>query len=104
MREIKKILMGGFGYIRLGHHTKGRMAKRGYKKGDLVNAIVSGNIIESQFRYSQELGKNTLNYVIAGKDTSNNPIVIVVTEEAKNQFFVITVMPPLDESRFTDCI
>ncbi len=90
--------MAGVGYIRMGRHTKDRMYKRGYTKGDMVSAILKGNIVEIQFE------NNSFKYVIEGRDKSNNPIVVVLLEEGRYEFLVVTVMPPTDNKRFSDCI
>ena len=104
LRGIKKILMSKEGFIRISTHTYERLKKRGYTKGDIVSCIMNGTIVEIQTGFNHDIDKLTFNYVIAGRDQDNNPIVIVLSEEGKNLFKVITVMPPIDNKRFTDCI
>lgn len=95
LKEIKKILMTGKGKILIGSHTKGRLLKRGYSKGDIVSAIFNGEIIERQ-------GANKV--AIAGRDKDDNPIVVVIAKENRLTFKVVTVMPPLDHHRFKECV
>lgn len=95
LKELKKVLMTGKGTISIGNHTKERLLKRGYSKGDIVSAIFTGEIVERQ-------GVNKV--VIAGRDKDNNPIVIVVAKESKLSYKLVTVMPPIDHFRFKDCI
>jgi hypothetical protein len=104
MKNIKKILMGGQGYIRVGKHSFSRMNKRGYTKGDLVSCIMNGEIHEVQRGFNHSLGKMALTYIITGKDTSQNPAVVILSEEGEQQYSVVTVMPPTDRTRFRDCI
>ncbi|MFC0273749.1 DUF4258 domain-containing protein [Metabacillus herbersteinensis] len=104
LKEIKKVLMSLEGYIRMGAHVKQRMYKRGYTKGDIVSAIMGGEITDIQYGFNHDIGSNAFNYVIVGKDSSLNPIVVVLSEEGKSKFLIITVMPPIDHKRFTDCI
>lgn len=101
---IRKVLMRG-GTIRIGSHARHRMVKRGYFKGDLISAIMNGQIAEIQFGYVQELQKMTFKFVIEGLDQSGNPIVVVIAEgEPAKSYLVKTVMPPLDARRFSNCI
>ncbi|MDC3424276.1 DUF4258 domain-containing protein [Aquibacillus sp. 3ASR75-11] len=104
LKDLKKVLMVNVGYIRLGSHTKRRMNKRGYTKGDMVSGVMTGEIVEVQYGFNYELRKSCFTYVVEGKDTSGNPIVIVVSEEGRYKFLVVTVMPPTDRNRFIDCI
>ncbi|MDE3841019.1 hypothetical protein C0966_17280 (plasmid) [Bacillus methanolicus] len=95
LKEIKKILMTGKGKIIIGSHTKKRLMKRGYSKGDIVAAIFDGEIIERQ-------GVNKV--AISGRDKDENPIVVVIAKQSNLSFKVVTVMPPIDHHRFKDCI
>lgn len=104
LKEIKKILMGGKGYVRIGVHTYNQMVKRGYSRGDLVSCIMSGKIHEVQMGFNRKINQMAKTYVLTGSDTSQNPIVVVLSEEGENHFSVVTVMPPTDQSRFIDCI
>lgn len=104
MKDIKKILMGGQGYIRVGNHSYNRMNQRGYSKGDLVSCIMNGDIHEVQRGFNHSIGKMALTYIITGKDTSQNPAVVILSEEGEHQFSVVTVMPPTDRTRFSECI
>lgn len=104
LRDIKKILMSREGHIRIGNHTYERLKKRGYSRGDLVSCIMNGSIVEVQTGFNHDLDKYTFNYVIAGRDKDENPVVVVLSEEGKKLFKVITVMPPIDNNRFKDCI
>ncbi|MGN7300602.1 DUF4258 domain-containing protein [Ferdinandcohnia sp. SAFN-114] len=104
IKDIKKVLMSGKGYIRIGSHTKKRMVERGYTKGDIVSSVMTGTLKEIQYGFNHDLGRSTFKYVIEGKDLSNNPIVSVLAEEGKTAYLVVTVMPPTDHHRFTDCI
>lgn len=104
VKDIKKVLMSGCGYIRIGSHAKQRMQDRGYTKGDIVSSIMTGSVKEIQYGYNHDLGRSTFKYVIEGKDLSGNPIVSVLAEEGKTAYLVVTVMPPTDHNRFTDCI
>jgi hypothetical protein len=98
LKEIKKILMSGAGIIRISSHTKRRMDQRGYSKADLVAAIMNGQIVEVQYE------RQTFNYIIQGKDQDHNPIVVVIAENKYLDYSIVTVMPPIDRSRFSECI
>ncbi|WP_240468616.1 DUF4258 domain-containing protein [Gracilibacillus sp. YIM 98692] len=116
LKEMKKTLMMGIGYIRLSDHVKpiviktkkahkqGRLKKRGYTKSDIISAIMTGEIVEIQQGFHPQLKRPNEIYVIEGKDTHHNPIVIVVGEDGRYQFVIKTVMPPLDKRRFKNCI
>lgn len=104
MREFKKILLSGNGYIRMSDHTQMRIHKRGYTKGDIVSCIMNGTVNEVQTQFCRKNNKSSFAYVIEGKDCSNNPIVVVLGEEGNLSYTVVTVMPPLDNRRFKDCI
>ncbi|WP_201715481.1 DUF4258 domain-containing protein [Rossellomorea arthrocnemi] len=104
LRGIKKILMGSQGYIRVGKHTYQRMKKRGYHRSDIVSCIMRGFIHEVQTGYNHTIERLAFNYVVTGKDASNNPIVVVLSEEGAQKYSVVTVMPPTDHNRFNDCI
>jgi hypothetical protein len=104
LKVIKKVLMGGKGYVRIGVHTYNQMVKRGYSRGDLVSCIMSGKIHEVQMGFNRRINQVARTYVLTGIDTSQNPIVVVLSEEGENHFSVVTVMPPTDQSRFIDCI
>lgn len=95
LKEIKKVLMTGKGKIIIGVHTQGRLAKRGYSKGDIVAAIFNSQIIERQ---------GTQKIAIAGRDMDDNPIVVVIAKLSELSFKVVTVMPPIDHHRFKDCV
>lgn len=98
IRDLKKSLMRMENdKIKLSKHTMQRMNERGYVKGDLVSCIMTGNLLEVQWE------KRKPKYIITGRDLDNNPIVIAVGFH-KTLFTIITVMPPTDHSRFTDCI
>lgn len=104
LNEIKKVLMSEKGYIRIGSHTKKRLRMRGYTKGDIVSCIMKGRLCEVQYGYNHTVGRSVFSYVVEGKDSSHNPIVVVLSEEGQSQFLVVTVMPPIDRNRFFDCI
>lgn len=95
LREIKKVLMTGKGVIKIGNHTKQLLVKRGYSKGDIVSGIFTGSINEIQ-------SYNKIS--ILGKDKDNNPIVVVIAKTMPYHYKIVTVMPPIDQSRFRDCI
>ncbi|MEH6988413.1 DUF4258 domain-containing protein [Cytobacillus firmus] len=95
LKEIKKVLMTGNGKILIGTHTKKRLKKRGYSKGDIVSAIFNGEIVERQ---------GASKVVIAGKDMDDNPIVVVIAKHSHSTFKLVTVMPPIDHFRFKDCV
>jgi hypothetical protein len=95
LKEIKKVLMTQRGKISMGPHTKEKLEKRGYSKGDIVSAIFSGEIVERQ-------SKNKV--AIAGRDKDENPIVVVIAKNSDSNFFIVTVMPPIDHQRFKDCV
>lgn len=94
MKEIKKVLFSGKGSIKISYHTKSRLKKRGYSKGDLVAALLNGRIIERQGIHK---------VLVAGRDKDNNPIIIVIAKDGVNDFTVVTVMPPIDR-RFKECV
>ena len=104
LRDIRKVLMSRNGVIRLGTHTPKRMKKRGYNKGDLVSCIRTGVIKEIQTKYDKWTRKVSFCYVIAGRDQSDNPIIVILGENSRYDFTVVTVMPPLDQNRFDECI
>ncbi|NRD81040.1 DUF4258 domain-containing protein [Bacillus sp. BRMEA1] len=104
LRDMKKILMSKDGHIHIGNHTYKRLIKRGYDRGDIVSCIMNGSIVEVQTGFNHDIRKYTFNYVIAGRDKDSNPIVIVLSEEGKRLYKVVTVMPPIDNKRFFDCI
>lgn len=104
LKLIKKVLMSGNGYIRLGSHTKERLFKRGYTKGDLVCGIMTGSITRVQTGFNHALGRTAFTYTIEGQDRSHNPVVVILSEEGSHGFLIVTVMPPIDHSRFHDCI
>lgn len=95
LKEVKKVLMTGKGKIIIGDHTKGRLLKRGYTKGDIVAAIFNGDIVERQ-------GMNKI--AISGRDTDDNPVIVVIAKELNDTFKIVTVLPPIDNYRFKDCI
>ncbi|MFD1736270.1 DUF4258 domain-containing protein [Bacillus salitolerans] len=106
MRSIRKILMGGsdFGVIKIGNHSKKRLAKRGYTRRDIVCCLMNGTVHEVQTGFHNEAQKTCFNYVITGADYDNNPVVVVLAEVTEKLFHVVTVMPPTDHSRFDCCI
>lgn len=92
MKNIKKALMTD--RIRLSHHAKESMEKRGYTKKDLISCIMSGSIAEVQVHN----GKPCV--LVEGKDSDLLPIVLVIGNDGNNYrslFVVITVMPPIDQ-------
>ncbi|WP_269919606.1 DUF4258 domain-containing protein [Caldifermentibacillus hisashii] len=95
MKEIRKSLMTGKGSFIKSNHTRKRMEKRGYSNADIVAAIFNGTIVERQ---------GNTKVVIAGKDKDENPIVIILAQMAIDYFVIVTVMPPTDHTRFSDCI
>jgi hypothetical protein len=95
LKEIKKVLMTGKGKIVVGPHTKKRLIKRGYSKGDIVAALFNGNIVERQ---------SVNKIAVAGRDKDQNPIIVVIAKEADLSFKIVTVMPPIDHQRFKDCV
>lgn len=95
LKEIKKVLMTGRGKIILGFHSKKRLKNRGYSKGDVVSAIFNGEIVERQ-------GADKV--AIAGQDKDDNPIIVVIAKHCNLSFIVVTVMPPIDHSRFKICV
>ncbi|KZE68014.1 hypothetical protein AWM68_17740 [Fictibacillus phosphorivorans] len=95
MKEIKKVLMTGKGKIIIGTHTKQRLIKRGYSKGDIVAAIFNGEIVERQGAYK---------VAIAGRDKDSNPIVVIIAKQSQLLFKVVTVMPPIDHHRFRESV
>ncbi|MDK8642432.1 MULTISPECIES: DUF4258 domain-containing protein [Niallia] len=95
LKEIKKVLMTGKGVIKISMHTKERLVKRGYSKGDIVSAIFTGSVSEIQ-------GYNKIS--ILGRDKDHNPIVVVIAKKRASYYKVVTVMPPIDRSRFRECI
>ena len=90
LKEIKKVLMTGKGVIKIGNHVK-----RGYSKGDIISGIFTGSIYEIQ-------SYNKIS--ILGKDRDNNSIVVVIAKMMPYHYKIVTVMPPIDQSRFRDCI
>jgi len=95
LKEIKKVLMSGTGKIIVGTHTRKRLNKRGYTKGDIVSCIFSGAIAEHQ---------GASKVAIAGHDKDGNPIIVVIAKEANSVFKIVTVMPPTDHYRFKECV
>jgi hypothetical protein len=95
LKEIKKVLMTRKGKIVISIHTKKRLIKRGYSKGDIVSAIFNGEIIERQ---------GAKKVAIAGRDKDENPVVVVIAKLSDLTFKVVTVMPPIDHLRFKDCV
>ncbi|WP_374717717.1 DUF4258 domain-containing protein [Neobacillus sp.] len=95
LKDIKKCLMTRKRKIVLGKHAKEQLLKRGYTKADICSALLGGTIIEQQ-------GANKV--AIAGKDTDNNPVIIIIAKELDSSFKIVTVMPPIDHQRFIDCI
>jgi hypothetical protein len=95
LKELKKTLMTEKGKIYLSDHTKKRLIKRGYTKGDIVSVIFNGWLQERQ---------GAKKVLIAGYDTDHNPMVIVVSKESPHSYCIVTVMPPIDQYRFTECI
>lgn len=104
LKRIKKVLMTGNGYIRLGKHTKSRMAKRGYTRGDVVMGIMTGSILEIQVGFNRKMNQHLPTYVLQGFDESGNSIVIIVSVEGEKSYSIVTVMPPIDKSRFQKCV
>ncbi|WP_209124384.1 DUF4258 domain-containing protein [Alkalihalobacillus sp. BA299] len=104
MRDIQKILMNKDGVIRVGKHTKERFVNRGYYRGDIVRCILSGHLCEVQVGWNFRLEKYTPKFVIEGKDLDDNPMVVVLSQEADKFYSVITIMPPHDRKRFKTCI
>lgn len=98
LKTLKKGLMNGRAVIRLSFHTRKRLKDRGYQKGDIVSAIMNGKVNGIQY----EDGK--VKYVIEGKDMDSNPIVVIVAFIAPLHYVIVSVMPPIDRSRFTNCI
>jgi hypothetical protein len=104
IKTLKKVLMTGNGCIRLGSHTKERMTKRGYTRGDIVMGIMTGSIVEIQVGFNHIINQQTPSWVIEGVDESGNGIVVVVSVEGENSYSIVTVMPSMDKSRFQKCV
>ncbi|MEY8742064.1 DUF4258 domain-containing protein [Bacillales bacterium AN1005] len=88
--------MKGKGVIKISMHTKERLVKRGYSKGDIVSAIFTGSVSEIQQGYNK--------ISILGRDKDPNPFVVVIAKKRPFYYKVVTVMPPIDRSRFRECI
>lgn len=101
IQKIKIALLQG--KIFFSSHSKERLYLRGYDNVDVMRAILNGKIVEVQRGYDNEAGEQALRFVIEGKDYSNNPIAVVLSERMDG-YYLITVMPPMDESRFAECI
>lgn len=97
LRTLKKELMSGRAVIRLSFHTRKRLKDRGYQKGDIVSAIMNGKVNGVQY-------DEGIKYVIEGKDMDNNPIVVIVAITEPLHYVIVSVMPPIDRRRFTNCI
>lgn len=95
LKEVKRVLMTGKGRIVIDSHTRKRLHQRGYSKGDIVSAIFTGTLVEQQ-------GANKI--LISGIDMDDNPIVFVIAKVASLSYKLVTVMPPIDHSRFKDCV
>ncbi|GLO68304.1 MULTISPECIES: DUF4258 domain-containing protein [Oceanobacillus] len=95
IKHIKKCLL--LKKILISIHSKERMSQRGYSSCDIIRAVLNGRIIEVQSR------GYTKKFVIEGKDYSDNPIVIVLSEK-KDGYCLVTAMPPTDKNRFSECI
>lgn len=106
LKDIKKVLMTGNGEISISTHSMERLDKRGYNKGDVVSALLNGKIIEVQRKLSPngKLQVFETVYVVEGIDLDNNPIVVCISKKGERVFKVVTVMPPLDSNRFSNCI
>lgn len=103
LRAIKKVLMSG-NTIRIGTHTRDQLMKRGYSKRDILHCIFTGQITEVQRGMNYYANKVCPTYVIAGRDTFENPIVVVISDEGNNLFSLVTIMPPIDKNRFEETI
>lgn len=97
IKDIRKCLLNRKTFI--SSHSKKRMQERGYTTIDIICCLLNGKIIESQSQH------NSMNYVIEGSDYYNNPIITVWGENRHtNGYILVTVMPPIDKKRFSQCI
>lgn len=89
MRTIKKALLQG--RIRVTHHAKKRMEKRGYTVTDLMNCIWNGELTKRQ------VFDNRYCVVVEGSDLDGYPIVLIVGRDDKNpkRLAIVSVFPPL---------
>lgn len=101
IKRIRKALLKGDIYI--SDHGKERMNDRGYNTVDVIKGVLSGHIIETQKGYDPKFKKRVFKFVIEGKDYSDNPIAMVISERLKG-YCLVTVMPPMNENRFSECI
>jgi len=104
LRVLRKQLMTHKAIIRMSSHTKRRMDKRGYTKSDIVVCLMSGQVTEMGYGYSHRLKKMTLNLVIEGRDSDHNPMVTIVGLDGETEYTIVTVHPPIDRTRFKNCI
>ncbi|MGN8842541.1 DUF4258 domain-containing protein [Niallia sp. HCP3S3_B10] len=95
LQEVKKVLFSRKGRIIISIHTMQRLEQRGYTKGDIVTAILNGEIVERQ---------SISKVAVLGRDTDDNPVVVVIAKVSNQQFKIVTTMPPIDRSRFRYCI
>lgn len=100
LQKLKKALVGGKGYIRLGKHSKERLQERGYYEKDILNCLETGKIPEIKEGYNHRLNKKCKNITLEGLDSDGNPMVVIFSEEADYSYTVVTVIPPTDKRRF----
>ena len=97
MHEITLCLYPNYeGYIRLSSHAKKQLKARGYTVQDVVECLLTGEIVEIRRGFNRKLHRICPNYAIEGKDIDHHPIVVVLSEEERG-FSVITVMLPTDK-------
>lgn len=82
------------GYIYTAVHTKDHFVDRGYTKGDIVHCIIKGKItkIREDSKYG---GISNLIFELLGKDTDNNPMLLVIAKTGTNVFKICTITPPI---------
>lgn len=101
IRHIRKCLLSR--KVIMTNHAKERMVQRGYNSVDIIRAVLNGLIVEVQRGFDPEEKKNALVFVIEGKDYFDNPVIIVACERIDG-YCIVTVMPPTDKKRFSECI
>jgi hypothetical protein len=98
VKTWKKILMGGKGYIHLSQQSKEQVEQLGYFRSDLVSVFLTGEIKEIAYQNAR------VHWKIIGKDTSSNPMIIMVRKENQNGYTIMSVLPFMDQDRFNECV
>lgn len=91
LKDIKKVLMSGNGYIRIDSCVKDMLKVYDYTKGDIVSGIMKGLIIKIQMVVSNNENILLPSFIVEGENTKGELIYIEIVEEGKHTFRIDSV-------------